>query len=607
MTLSLRIFSFLLLNLFFVFGYAQTGPAGIGNSTNNVLWVKAGDIVGLNDGDDITTWLDTSGNGNDLSQPNTSFKPVYRTNIVNGQPVVRFNKTNGRLRKNPFNSFPSTQITSIVVNINDGETSDAILSYASSTHNNDYLLFSSSNVNIYQVSNRNTTVDFNNNVWNILNVSWNSSGGIIEAWKNGSIEHYSTGFRSGGAITANGSLALAGEQDVIDGSYAANQAHFGDFPEVIMYNYVLDTSDQIIVSNYLSAKYDIPLASNDLYDEDDVGSGDFDFEVAGIGRESSTAFNDDAKGSSILRINMPSDLNNNEYMIWGHNNLESRASNTIDVPGTVEARYARVWRVSEVNTSGTAVDVGSVNVVWDLSTSWPVLASDLRLLVDTDNDGMFSDEVPISGATDIGGDAYQFTAVTALANNLRFTLATINSSSTTLPIELIDFNVREIDGTIVLDWETATETNNDFFTIEKSNNGTDWNFFSQTKGTGNTNHHVNYEIFDKNPFLGENYYRLTQTDFDGTVSKAIIKSVIVLIENFSLFPNPSNNVVLIKGESKTTLNVKMYTALGQEVVLDEHILWRNKYEINLDVTKLPSGVYFIKTLSDTKKLIVKNR
>ncbi len=54
------------------------------------LWLKADAITGLNDGDAVTTWPDLSGNGNDATQATAAKKPVYKVNIINGKPVVRF-------------------------------------------------------------------------------------------------------------------------------------------------------------------------------------------------------------------------------------------------------------------------------------------------------------------------------------------------------------------------------------------------------------------------------------------------------------------------------------------------------------------------------------
>ncbi|MFK8039197.1 MAG: T9SS type A sorting domain-containing protein [Crocinitomicaceae bacterium] len=588
---------------------AQTGPGGIGNSTSNILWLRSDAISGLIDGDTITTWVDSSGNDNDFSQPVVALKPEYTANSVNGFPSVNFNVANSRLRRNPFTGFATNNITAIYVNKNNSESADGILSYASSAHNNNFLFFASQNIGIYRNSNVNTGISANDNNWHIVQGGWGSTNGNVELWKDGDKDYVGTAFNTGTSITSGGSLCLAHEQDAVDGSYQSSQDHIGEFTEVIVYNTYLDRSDHIILANYLAAKYDITLAAHDMYIQDNNANGDFDYEVAGIGRFDVNNFNDDAQGSAIVRILNPSGLDNGEYLFWGHNGAVSSATNTTDIPGTIDARYERVWRVNEVNVFGTAVDVGSVDMRWDLSTSGSVTASDLRLLVDTDDDGLFNDETPISGASSLGGDIYQFTGVTALVNNVRFTLATINSIATPLPIKLIDFTVQEQkNGTVSLAWKTATETNNEMFIIEKSKNGIDWEILAHVDGAGNSNYTISYDFTDREPYLDLSYYRLTQVDFDGTQSKGILRSVKLFGVNkvFYISPNPSNGKVRIEGTSYAISNIQIYNAIGQRVDIQNYIISESHSELRLDFSGLTAGVYFVKTPNETKKLIISN-
>src|SRR5262245_37132262 len=66
-----------------------------------VVWLRA-DALGLNDGDPVGTWTDGSGNGRDLTQATAAKKPTYKTNIVNGKPVVRFDGVDDRLKAAGF-------------------------------------------------------------------------------------------------------------------------------------------------------------------------------------------------------------------------------------------------------------------------------------------------------------------------------------------------------------------------------------------------------------------------------------------------------------------------------------------------------------------------
>jgi hypothetical protein len=157
----------------------------------------------------------------------------------------------------------------------------------------------------------------------------------------------------------------------------------GDVAEVIVYNTTINSVQRIIVENYLSAKYGLSLSANDLYDEDDVVNGDYDNDVAGIGRVDASNLHDDAQGSGIVRILNPTNLGDDEFLIWGHDNGLAQAQETTDIPASVAARFVRVWRASEVNSASSAIDVGNIDMRWDLSNLGVITTSDLRLLIDT--------------------------------------------------------------------------------------------------------------------------------------------------------------------------------------------------------------------------------
>ena len=96
-------------------GFSEELPTDI---TTLKLWLKANAIVGLNDGDVVTTWSDASGNGNDAIQSTVAKKPIYKTNIVNGLPVVRFDGTDDYFSNTLIAPLPWTsedEYTAIIV------------------------------------------------------------------------------------------------------------------------------------------------------------------------------------------------------------------------------------------------------------------------------------------------------------------------------------------------------------------------------------------------------------------------------------------------------------------------------------------------------------
>ena len=117
-----------------------------------------------------------------------------------------------------------------------------------------------------------------------------------------------------------------------------------------------------------------------------------------------------------------------------------------------------------------------------------------------------------------------------------------NGNGSPLPITLLNFDVQAILENAVISWTTASETNNDYFTIERSKDAVNFNPLIEVDGAGNSNQILNYKFTDVNPFEGTSYYRLKQTDFDGKYKYSEIKAVSFLNtaqnQYWYVFPNP---------------------------------------------------------------------
>lgn len=143
---------------------------------------------------------------------------------------------------------------------------------------------------------------------------------------------------------------------------------------------------------------------------------------------------------------------------------------------------------------------------------------------------------------DIGGSGVWGNACAGCSNEVLTGPGTITQASlpsNPLPVELLYFTAKPTQNLVNLNWSTASELNNDYFTIEKSNNGRDFVRLGEVAGNGTTNLQVNYSFTDSSPYLGLSYYRLSQTDYDGTTE--VFPVVSVLLEgnkSFSVGPNP---------------------------------------------------------------------
>ena len=205
---------------------------------------------------------------------------------------------------------------------------------------------------------------------------------------------------------------------------------------------------------------------------------------------------------------------------------------------------------------------------------------------------------PINGAAN--PQAFLITS-TATQGFSWFNIGTPNSQA--LPVELLSFNGDCNEGQVNLSWQTATEHNSDYFEVEKSRDGMNWQLLTTVNAAGNSTQLLNYETTDENAMEGNNYYRLTQVDIDGTTKTYDVINVScsgAAKGYFSAYPNPST------GSFQVILNDKNLVGSGNLSVKDTKgaaILNRTievKPGINMfSVTdlNLAPGVYYIQIVS----------
>jgi len=144
----------------------------------------------------------------------------------------------------------------------------------------------------------------------------------------------------------------------------------------------------------------------------------------------------------------------------------------------------------------------------------------------------------------------------------------VPTASEVLPIELLSFKAKLKNNVVELNWQTATETNNDYFEIERSNDANNWKSIDTVKGAGTSLTLLNYLLVDENPLSGTSYYRLKQVDFDQKFSYSNIAVVnFEGIKIVDLFPNPSegNFNLLINSSIEASIDLTIYNAIGQMI------------------------------------------
>ncbi len=176
-----------------------------------------------------------------------------------------------------------------------------------------------------------------------------------------------------------------------------------------------------------------------------------------------------------------------------------------------------------------------------------------------------------------------------------------NNCPEILPIELLSFkaNLQE-DKYVKIHWTTASETNNDFFSIERSKNGIDFETIGIINGQGNSNNIVDYVFTDENPYQDVSYYRLKQTDFDGQWSHSPVETIKNTAFNhnvtINIYPNPSNGIFSI---DRNVQKADIINSLGQVVLTVNQAKTFN-------LTHLPEGVYYAKIMTyQNNEVIIK--
>ncbi|MDA3819204.1 MAG: T9SS type A sorting domain-containing protein [Candidatus Delongbacteria bacterium] len=169
-----------------------------------------------------------------------------------------------------------------------------------------------------------------------------------------------------------------------------------------------------------------------------------------------------------------------------------------------------------------------------------------------------------------------------------------------LPVELIDFDAECENNQVTLSWSTASETNNDYFTVMKSYNGFMFKPIGKVEGQGNSNFMQNYSFLDDGFSKGIVYYQLKQTDFDGTTerSKIIKFDCGTAKENIIIINEDDKFVINFENALSNSYSLHLYNNLGQLVMKKDITLTDKTQTTTIPVTPLRPGIYIVIISSD---------
>lgn len=268
-------------------------------------------------------------------------------------------------------------------------------------------------------------------------------------------------------------------------------------------------------------------------------------------------------------------------IFWGANTVSPilMASPTVDVVShcIVEGGYTGE---NNLNQAPLFVDPDThFNTNLRLQSNSPAIGAGIDIGVPTDLDG---NPRAIDGPYDLG--AYEFVNV--------------------LPIELIDFTARLVNQKKVeLNWQTAGETNNDYFTIERSSDGLSFQPLAELAGAGSTDETQRYHHSDFSPLDGTSYYRLRQTDFDGQFTLSEIRRIERHASGTeaTVFPNPIQDQINIRWgvAAEKERIIRVYDTMGR--LINQREVANDTYttSINTDDLRISRpGMYWLETQMD---------
>lgn len=176
-----------------------------------------------------------------------------------------------------------------------------------------------------------------------------------------------------------------------------------------------------------------------------------------------------------------------------------------------------------------------------------------------------------------------------------------------MPVRLVSFSAQKSDNVVLLEWVTAAETDNKGFDIERSEDAKNWKQIGAVRSQsaeGNSSQKLNYQFLDMQPETGMNYYRLKQTDFDGTYEYSRVRPVMFGNPHISIVPNPSDDFVVVSGLSSGTM-LRMYDLTGKVV----YAATAAGESHTVDLGGMTQGIYLINIIDNkgnkTVKKIVK--
>ncbi len=181
------------------------------------------------------------------------------------------------------------------------------------------------------------------------------------------------------------------------------------------------------------------------------------------------------------------------------------------------------------------------------------------------------------------------------------------SDGSPLPVSLVHFSGQVLENDVLIQWKTATESNNDYFILERASSSREFEPIHKVEGAGDSDPLLEYDFMDRNPFAGHNYYRLKQVDFDGAheYSSTILINNESLPKSWSVYPNPfvDDITFIFGGDLEGEAELIFYNLAGKKI--NSYHLNMVNGRLNINHLQLPDGVYTMKLIHNGQEFTQK--
>jgi len=282
------------------------------------------------------------------------------------------------------------------------------------------------------------------------------------------------------------------------------------------------------------------------------------------------------------------------------------ASLTLDAEGNSDAIF--IFKFGGAFTTGASTTINLINGALSSNVFW-IAEGAIALAASTDMKGTL---IASNGAISMGAGGLLEGRLLSTAGAASIYAVTANTPHTVtpLPIELLSFTgLCEKQNTILL-WETASELNNNHFTVEHSTGGIQWSTVGTVKGAGNSNTQLNYSLKDITLRKKSSYYRLKQSDHNGDYEYVDVIFINNCKKNepveLTVYPNPTSGKFILQSnsDSKEINSIEIHNSQGQKVYSSDG------NQTSFDLSNNISGCYFISVMENSElthlKLILDN-